>query len=71
MDHNNNIKDVYSEEEYMGDNDDITDEPGVDLGPEVKGCFFFCMFYIFQRLMWVKVTKINPSILYFSKKPIV
>ena len=40
MDHNNNIKDVYSEEEYMDDNDDIADEPEVDLGPGVKGWFF-------------------------------
>ena len=47
MDHNNNIKDVYSEEEDMDDNDDTADEPEVDLGPGVKG--FFCMFYIFQR----------------------
>jgi hypothetical protein len=48
MDHNNNIKDVYSEEEYMDDNDDITDEPGVDLGPEVKGWFFFACFTFFK-----------------------
>ena len=71
MDHNNNIKDVYSEEEYMDDNDDIADEPKVDLGPGVKGWFFFACFTFFKGLMWGKVTKINPSILYFSKKPIV
>ena len=36
MDHNNNIKDVYSEEEDTDDNEDTADEPEVELGPGVK-----------------------------------
>lgn len=36
MDHNNNIKDVYSEKEDTDDNEDTADEPEVELGPGVK-----------------------------------
>ena len=36
MDHNYNIKDVYSEEEDQDDNEDTADEPEFDLGPGVK-----------------------------------